>query len=365
MVRKELMPGLLTIGLTVVIVGLLLFGMFAVPRSRAGEAPVSPAFYDWGRNSRATFSWAAPKSHYNSIQVTRVVWRRNTRDARTFEYMTGGQAGIADADALASARLKRPPDRLLAKHQEGKVLVRIWGEGQAAGSADEFVLRTARALHLATTQIWPREPTPIQADIYVMPENVAYSLARKVRWKSGRPLELAIFIPGAANAESHRMVVTHELYHVLAAFLRIGRWTTNGAGRPNASTGFEEVAATSFASCGELLADGYLSRPRTSNSYLINGVPMKQPLSTSEVKDLLGGLRYADAHSLSDIGTRIGGLLDTTLVFQVLESGQERIELHSPQGEQLLEMCREFAPDPLKIEHWLENLGQEQVVPPG
>jgi hypothetical protein len=130
----------------------------------------------------------------------------------------------------------------------------------------------------------------VQADIYAMPEGAAYSFAKNVRWKSGRPLELAIFVSGAVNPEDHRTItVTHELYHLLAAFLRIGRWTINGAGRPNASIGFEEIAATSFASCGALLADGYLSRPRANNTIVLNGIPMKQPLSANEVTQLLAG----------------------------------------------------------------------------
>jgi hypothetical protein len=198
-----------------------------------------------------------------------------------------------------------------------------------------------------------------------MPAGIAYSLARKVSWKSGRPLELAIFIPGAMDLEGFQLAVAHELYHLLAAFLRVGHWTADGAGRLNAFVGFEEIAATSFASCGALLADGYLPRPRKDTTVVLNGVPMKAPLSASEVKQLVGALRYADAHSLSDLGTRIGGLLDTAPVFQVLGPGQERIELHSPQGERLLGMCREFSPDHLKIERWLENLDREPAVPPG
>lgn len=357
------MKGTLIIGFALAFTGLLFLGILGASKSRAKEAEASLAFYDWDETVRSRIGWSSPNSWYNSIAVSRVAWWRNSSRVRTFEYLTGGRAGMTDLDALASARLVRAPDRLLAEHQEGKVLVRFWGDDQAAEHAEEFVLRTARAMHLATTQVWPREPIPIQTDVYAMPEGAAYSFAKKVIWKNARPLELAIFLAGAANPEDHRTkVAAHELYHLLVAFRRIGRWKTDETVYLNTQLGFEEIAATSFASCGALLADGHLSRPVRDSRVVINGVPFQQPLSKGEVKQVLAALRHTDALSLSGLGSVIGGVLDVTPIFHLLGPVQNRIELRSPQGEKFLEMCQEFLPDPVKIEHWLENMGRDDAV---
>lgn len=355
------MRRIFSIGLPALTFGLLL-AMFSGLLSRAGEAQESPAFFDWSEDSRATFGWAAPDSYNSSVQIPSSIRRDKAGIARAFEYRTGSQHGLVDEDALASARLVSAPDQLLARHQEGKVQVRVWGEGQPAPRDEDFARRIARAIHLATTRIWPREPVPVRVDFHVMPEG-AFSLARKVRWKKGQSLELALFLSGPAERayERHRTVAQHELYHLLSAIHGLGRWTPEGAKTPNASAGFEEVAATSFASCGILLADGYLSRPRSGNTLVLNGVPMKAPLSLDELKRILGVLRHSDERSLSDYGTKVGGVIDTAPVFHLLDREQERIDLQSPEGAKLLGLCREFAPDPLKVEQWLEDLAADPL----
>jgi hypothetical protein len=324
-------------------------------RLNVSETADSPTFFDW--NARAAIGWAAAiGTSTNVVKVTRSTRWRSTGTTRLLHYMTGGHAGVVDANALASARQGRPPNRQVATHQEGDVLVRYWDEGPDAGDAGEFVLRAAQAIHLVTTRIWPRKPTPVRVDVYVMPQETAYSLARKVQWKSGHPLELAILVPGAIRAESHQFVAAHELYHVLAALLRTGPWATGAMGRGNVLGGLEEVAATLFASCGALLADGHVVRPKAS-TFLIDGVRLQQPLSGDNVRQLLAWMRDADARQRA-MGPYLGNVLQTTPVFHILGSVGERIELHSPQGEQLLGMCREFLSDPARIESWLENFSQ-------
>lgn len=356
------MKGTIIIGFAIAFTGLLALGIFGASKSPTKEAEANLAFYDWDETLRSKSGWASPNHWANSVIFVRVAWWRNSSRARTFEYLTGGRAGIADPDALASARLARVPDRLLANHQEEKVLVRFWSNDHTAEQAEELALRTARTMHLATTQVWPQEPIPVQVDVYSMPEGAAYSFAKRVRWKRGRPLELAIFLTGAANAENRTQVAAHELYHLLAAFRRIGRWKTDETVYLNTQIGFEEVAATSFASCGALLTDGHLSRPVRDLRVVIDGVPYKPPLSTNEVKQVLAALRLADARSLTGLGSTIGALIDSTPFFHLLGPAQNRIELGSPQGEKFLEMCQEFLSDPVKIEHWLEKLGQDDAA---
>jgi hypothetical protein len=342
---------------------LVIFGLalLCLPDSvlpRAAETPASPTFFDW--NLRTVTGFAASNDiSGNVVKVTRRTHWRLTGTTRFLDYMTGGSSGIVDTKALASAEQAHPPNRQVARHQEGEVLVRYWDDGQDVGEAAEFALRVAQAIHLVTTRIWPGKPTSVHVDVYIMPQGAAYSLARKVEWKSGRPLQLAILIPGAARAESHRIVAAHELYHALAALLRIGQWNEPS----KLLAGLEEVAATSFASCGTLLADGYLLRPKTS-TFLIDGVPMQEPLSGDNVRQLLAWLRDTDVR-VRGMGPTLGNVLDTTPVFRVFESAGERIELHSTQGEQLLGMCRQFLPDPARVEPWLENFSQERSVAGG
>lgn len=336
-------------------VGLLLLFLCGGSQLRAADVADAPIFFDWGIQIRNT---NGSSGSINSIRALRSTG--GSRGARSLEYMTGGQAAVADENALASAREQRPPDRLIAEHREGKVLVRHWGPAAPGTSpAVELTRRAAKALHLVTTQVWPRQTTPLQVDVYEMPDDTAYSFARKVQWKRGLPLELVIFRT-ASNAGIHRDVATHELYHVLAAVFRTGQWKRNAQKRPNASSAFEEVAASLFATCGALLADGHIGRPRV-NSYLINGRPMNPPLSAGQLKQVLTWLRGADTRKAQVRnglleGTMLGGVLDSAPAFHVFEAGQERIELQSSQGRQLLDMCREFTADPAKIEPWLDGL---------
>jgi hypothetical protein len=346
------MSNRLIAGLTISIIGFLLLGLGNGSQSQATAAASSPTFYEWGVFDRGV-AVSGPSYNVNAIRVIRGANRGRTR----LEYMTGGEAGIVDADSLASARTQLAPDRMVEERQHENVVVRLWAfEGQDFERSADFTLRTAKTLHLATTQVWPEKPTSVQVDIYVMSDGAAYSLARRVRWNNRQPLELAIFIP-LKTADAFRDVATHELYHVLAALRRVGQWADDNKDRLNLSSGLEEVAAALFSSCGALLADGYLSRPR-EKLYVVNGVPIRPPLSGAQVRQFLAWLRATDANSQARRRTSnaFGGLLDSTPVFHVFEPGQERIELHSPQGKQLLELCRELPSDPMKIEHWLEKL---------
>lgn len=342
-----------------VLIGLALLGVQAGSQPRAAETPASPTFFDW--NARATIGWAVSNhTSTNVIKVTRSTRWRFTRITRLLDYMTGGFAEIVDAAALAAAEQALPPKRRVARHQAGEVVVRYWEDGPDASGAAQFVRRAAAAIHRVTTGIWPGRPMPIHVDVYVMPQGVAYSLARKVEWRHGRPLELAIMIPGAAKAESHQFVAVHELYHVLAALLRTGQSSPDARGRAALLNALEEPAATLFASCGALLADGHLQRP-PARTYSINDVRMQQPLSGDNVEQLLTWLRAADARQSRSgyWSTAIGGVMHTTPVFQVFGPAGQRIELHSAQGAQLLEMCRDLLPDPARIEPWLEDFIEE------
>jgi len=190
-----------------------------------------------------------------------------------------------------------------------------------------------------------------------MPKGAAYSLARKVQWKTGRPLEIAIFVPG--KTEGRRDAATHELFHVLAVLQRTSQWWERNKQRRNAATAFEEVAAELYASCGALLADGYLSRPRLNPdvTYVINDMPMKPPFTGEQVKLVLAGLRAIDANpQTAPPATAIGASLGSTPIFHLFEPAKKRIELHSSQGKQLLGTCREVLPDPMSVEPLLEGL---------
>jgi hypothetical protein len=336
-------------------VSLLLLCLVGASQLRPAAAPDGPTFFDW--KVRATLGVDIGNNSVNAVDIGRLTWWRLTGNTRLLDYVTGGYAGIVDADTLASARQARIPGRLVAMRQEGDVQVQIWQDGLDAEYAKDYALHVARAMHLVTTQVWPRHPTLVRVDIYVMPEGAPYSLARKVQWLPGRPLQLVIFVPGAAKAADHKLVPAHELYHVLAAFQRVGRWAAGKSGQKNSAsnTAFEEVAASTFASCGALLADRHLSRPR-SNSYVVNGSPMKPPLTGKEVRKIMALLRSADAVQRTDLGPFLGGILDATPVHHAFAPNQERLELQSPQGEQLLDVCRTFLSDPETIEPWLQDL---------
>lgn len=318
--------------------------------TQAVAAPGSPVFFSW--NLGSSIGWERSGIYNaNSIRAIQGGGARRSRLA----YMTGGEAGLLDVGARDAARAQRAPDRLVAESREGEVLVRQWAfEGQGIEDAAGFTRRTARALHAAVTSLWPAMPTAVHADLYVMPDGAAYSLARQVRWQRGEPLQVVILFP-RGRAAANRDVATHELFHVLAK-IHPGHGSDQGEERPNMASGMEEVAANLFASCGALLADGSLPRPG-ARRYVVNGVHMEPPLTGQQVKKVLAWMRSLDARPAPDRpGTSLGSMLASTPVFEVFGPDRESIELQSAQGERLLGMCRDFLPDPLQLEPWFEKL---------
>jgi len=333
----------------------LLLCLVGYSQLRAATGADSPMFHFWKLNRGPGLGTISDSYNGNAILIT---GGGSTGRNRTLDYMTGGEADIFDADSLASAQAQRAPDHQIEKQREGDVVVQLWTfKDQDVERARTFTRRVANALHLATTQIYPGKATSVHVDIYVMPKGAPYSLARKVEWKTGRPLEIAIFLPG--KTEDHSDVATHELFHVLTVLQRTSQWWDRNKQRRNAATALEEVAADLYASCGALLADGYLPRPNINPNvtYVINDIPMKPPLTGEQVKLILAGLRAIDAKpQAAPPATAIGASLGSTPILHLFERAQERIELHSSQGEKLLGMCRELLPDPMSIEPWLEGL---------
>jgi hypothetical protein len=340
----------------------LLFCRAASSQLLAATAVDSPTFHDW-KMYRDLKTVAAIEERSDEASyvgnATRITGGGISGQISTLNYLTGGEANVFDADALTSAQTQRAPDRLVEKERNGNVEVRLWAfKGQHVERGKDLVRRTAKALHLATTKVMPGRPISILADIYVMPKGIAYSLARNVQWKTGRPLEVVISIPDG-EGESRRDTATHELFHVLAVQQRQRQWYDSRQKRPIAATAYGEIAANLFASCGALLADGYLMRPRANPelSYVINDVTMQLPLTSAQVKQVVATLRVIDSKTKDGkLGNTLGYLLESTPVLHVFESGQDRIVLRSLQGEQLIGKCRDLLPDPMSIELWLEGL---------
>lgn len=312
---------------------------------QADDYPV--VYLDWGVE-RATGTTGA--------EMTNIVQQLAPFDADsgTLVYLTGAEAGV-DSDSLAErARGTAAPRRIVAEAVVGKATVRLRANrGSVPERPDAYAASVAAALHRLTTEIWPAEAVPVIVDIHVMPDDAVFSLARRVEWREGNAFRLAVFRPVTSAAES---VSIHELYHVLAARWSIGRRDTRAAARPNVASAYEEIAASLYADCGALLADGALERPAPEISALLNGRRVRHPMSFDDLTyalDLLGELD--DTPRATHPGTQFGLLLAPVPVLDIF-GPNEAIALGSTEGQALLSLCDNIGADPWRLEAWFAGV---------
>jgi len=214
----------------------------------------------------------------------------------------------------------------------------------------------AAAIHRLTTEIWPAETVPVIVDIHVMPDDAVFSLARRVEWRDGDAFRLAVFRPVSPTAQDASV---HELYHLLAARWSIGRRDARAAARPNVASAYEEIAASLYADCGALLADGRLIRPTPRISAALDGRRIEHPMSTDDLGYVLDMLDDLDAiPRATHPGTQFGLLLAPVPVLDIIGS-EDAISADSSQGRALLSLCRDVSADPWRLAPWFARLRED------
>lgn len=310
-----------------VIVGTLVGGFYYAWQRR----PSVVHEFEWGRN----LSGPVTLNSIRAIDTSEVARRR-------FSYYTGAQGSGTGPRASA-------PTHVLAEAADGRVSVRLLGFAERDRAHDE-ALEIARIVSAATTQIFPAPPVPVEIDVHVMPNEAPFSLAKRVDWRDGRAYALAIFARERGVAST---AAAHELYHVLALRYSLRR-TPVGRYGPNAALSYEEATADLFAACGELLAQGSLSR--------VQGVNRQVVVEDRTFNDVLAGDELAAALALiasdsPDTGP-LGYLLSLTALDHVFGNATE-VALDSPQAATLLALCKKTAGNPFALDAWMADL-----VPP-
>jgi hypothetical protein len=257
-----------------------------------------------------------------------------------FSYYTGGHSP-GDGGAIPA------PRRTIAEAAHGAVTVRLLAfEPHTGGRATDAAMDIARIVSFATTEVWPRQPTPVEVDMHVMPDDAPFSQARRVDWRQGDPYVIAVFARNRVFAET----AAHELYHVLAGRWARGQSDPTSAARPNATRAYEEVAADLFAQCGVLLATGYVSLDTRNTTVVIAGQRFENSLDGEELS------RALDLLSRDEPGSHmLRALLVRTVLADVFGEAAE-IARGSPQAERLLTWCREAAADPWVLAERLHAL---------
>ncbi len=289
--------------------------------------------FDWGRN----LSGPVTLNSIRGVDTSEVARRR-------FSYYTGAQGSGAGPRAA--------PTRVLAEATDGPVSVRLLGfDGHERTRAHDEALEIARIVSLATMQIFPAPPTPVEIDVHVMPDDAQFSLAKRVDWRDGRAFALAVF-----TRETQRGSATfpaHELYHVLALRYSL-RGRPVARQRPNAALAYEEATADLFAACGELLAQGSLSRvQRVNRRVVVEDRIFDNVLAGDELAAALD-LIASDSLDTGDLGY----LLSLTVLDHVFGDATA-IALDSPEAATLLALCKKTAGNPFALEAWIAGL-----VPP-
>jgi hypothetical protein len=216
----------------------------------------------------------------------------------------------------------------------------------------EQALEVARIVSAATTRVFPVAAIPVEIDLYFMPEDARFSLAKRVDWDHGQPYSLAIF---AREGTLPATTPAHELYHVLAlGSSRIKPF--EAIAKRGAASSYEQVAADLYAACGELLANETLSQEARPGGR----VTLADPSLGERV--FAGVLTDDELAAALDILTNeapgagfFGDLLSAT-AFDYVLGGATTIPLDSPEGARLLDLCKKTAPDPSKLSAWLAGL---------
>lgn len=312
---------------------------------QAGVYPVE--YLDWG---------VERASGTTSAELTNIVQQLPPPDLEgdALVYLTGGEAGV-DSETLALlARETAAPERIVAEAVAGAATVHVRANrGSVPDQPTRHAASVASAVHRLTTEVWPVATVPVIVDIHVMPDDAVFSLARRVEWRNGDPFRLAVFRPVSSEAADASV---HELYHLLAARSLIGRRDARAAARPNAASAYEEIAASLYADCGVLLADGRLFRPMPAISGTLNGRRIEHPMSTDDLGYVLDMLDDLDAFPReTHPGTQFGLLLAPIPVLDVF-GADESITAESSRGRALLTLCRDVSADPWRLEPWFAQV---------
>ncbi len=291
--------------------------------------------YDWGNQ----YQLGVGASDF-IINVVRIVAPYDPGE-RGFDYYTGGYAP-------GNGKVGAAPTRIIAQDTHGAVTVRLRAfDPYTRERGGDEAAEIARIVSLATTRVWPRQPTPVVIDVHVMPDDAAFSLAKLVDWDEGEPYDIAVFMRDRAMVSS---TAAHELYHALAGRWSLGTKHPANRARPSSARAYEEVTARLFAHCGTLLATGSLSRDARSAALNIQDQRFEGALDGEEL-----------AAALELLSREVPGayLLDDLLARTILADTfgeEETIALESPQGEKLLGRCRESAVNPMLLEFRLAEM---------
>ncbi|HUF71530.1 MAG TPA: hypothetical protein VMR74_01395 [Gammaproteobacteria bacterium] len=305
-------------------------------------------YLDWGVE-RATGT--------TSAELTNIVQQLppSDREDGALVYLTGGEGGVDSESLAALARETAAPERIVAEAVAGEATVHVRANrGSVPDRPSLHAASVAAAIDRLTTEIWPAEIVSVIVDIHVMPDDAVFSLARRVEWRDGDAFRLAVFRPVSSTAQDASV---HELYHLLAARWSIGRRDARAAGRPNAASAYEEIAASLYADCGALLADGRLNRPTPGISGTLNGRRIEHPMSTDDlgyVLDMLGGLDAFPRETHP--GTQFG-LAPIPLL--VIFGSEDAISADSAQGRALLSLCRDVGADPWRLAPWFARFRED------
>lgn len=305
---------------------------------------------------------AVPPFSFNIVNV----YQLYNADDGTLAYVTGGiqqRDSGAQADSSEGADIDShgvAPVRIVAERSVGAVTIRMRAGADFGdiAAADRYAAQVAEGVHSATTTVWPAEPVALLADIHIMPVDASYSLGRRVNWKQGDPFRLALFATDLSRIGDD---TAHELYHVLAARWSIGSKGVRAQERGNAAFAFEEVAAGLYGRCAVLLGKGSVSLQNHEFTVVLNNRRLQVPLSKDDVRHVLDMLRASDANPQPTgpglgIGTSIGTLLGNAVRHSMSEAAASaEIEVSSAEGQRLLSLCREFSPDPMRLEAWLQE----------
>lgn len=295
-------------------------------------------YHDWNRAYKPT---GPNYPIINSIEVSQAF----DESSETFSYFTGGISGGKLGPLSA-------PTEVIGKVKKREVSVRVFSYNETyKDAALSEAQHIATAISSLTIDVWPKQIIAVEIDLYYMPEDTSYSLARKVNWSAGDPFSLAIFTREAVSAPARSAI--HELYHVLATRWQLGRKAKN-IKTPYLASVFEEVAASLYEKCGNLLAAGiidhdseYMANAKVGEFRFVGG------LSAIELKYVLVQLTELESKSNAH---RV--LLQTALN-EVL--GKDKtIHLDSEKGKNLTTLCENAAQNPLWLGQWFVELAMRE-----
>ena len=213
----------------------------------------------------------------NQVQVAALY----DAERRRLAYYTG-------ASSSGSAEPSAAPERIIAEavHDDVTVRMRAFDSYSRERARDEAA-EVARIVALATTRVWPAQPIPVQVDVHFMPDDAAFSLAKRVDWRAGDSYEVAVF---ANDKGFDAGTAVHELYHALAIRWSLGTKDPASRSQPNAAHIYEETAGDLFALCGRLLANESLTRQKPFASVVIDSRRFVVPLNGEDLGAVLASL---------------------------------------------------------------------------